>query len=239
MKRIQPHIRCGEGDIGEFVLLCGDPGRVDRIAERLSDVREVGRYRGFRVITGWRGGRRISAASTGIGSPSAALVCEELANIGARVFIRVGTTGALQPHVEIGDLIIPFAAVRAEGTTRNYIPLEFPAVASPEVFQALVEAAQELKVRFHAGVVVTSDTFYLPPKDEYRNCALSVEMECAAVFILGSLRGIKAGAILAVDSSLPRNIPKEELAPEVQEAIGREIEIALKALDILSRGAGI
>lgn len=240
MKRIQPHIHCGLGDVGKYVLLSGDPGRIERIAARLEDAERVAAYRGFIVWTGRWQGVVVSAASTGIGSPSAAIVVEELANVGAEVLIRVGTCGALRPEIELGDLVIAKAAVRFEGTTRSYLPVEYPAVADPQVFAALGRAARESRVRFWEGTVVTCDAFYRSV--EPLGAALAVEMESAAIFIVAETRGLKAASILAVDSNLPRGISKGEfepgerkgeLFPAVQKAIEKEIEIALRAVGIL------
>jgi uridine phosphorylase len=246
-KRIQPHIMCGLGDVASYVLLSGDPKRVERIASFFDEAKKVADYRGFITYTGKVEGIEISACSTGIGCPSAAIVVEELSRIGARTFIRVGTTGALQPEIEVGDLVIPTAAVRADGASRAYVPLEYPAVADLDVLHSLVQAARKLGVRAHVGMVVSTDAFYADQVEAWgRANVLSAEMECSIIFTLASLKGLRAGAILAVDGNLARGIKKGEFEPgertgeldeRVQRAIDREIEAAIEAVKNLEKGA--
>jgi len=244
-KRLQPHIMCGVGDVARYVLLSGDPKRVERIAAFFDDSVKVGDYRGFVTHTGSIKGIGVSACSTGIGCPSAAIVVEELAKIGAETIIRVGTTGSLQPNVEVGDMVIASAAVRGDGTSRNYVPIEYPAVADFKVTEALLRAAQESKLKAHFGPVLTTDAFYGDMDDlkRWRRLdVLSVEMECSAIFALAKLRKLRAGAILAVDSKPLMGLGKGEFEPGqrtgeldegVQEAIKEEIRIAVKAIKIL------
>lgn len=234
---------CGLGDVARYVLLSGDPKRVERIATFFDEARKVADYRGFITYTGKIKGIEISACSTGIGCPSAAIVVEELARIGAQTFIRVGTTGALQPEIEVGDLIIPTAAVRADGASRAYVPPEYPAVADLDVLFSLVQAAKKLGVKAHVGKVVSTDAFYAGQVEAWgRANVLSVEMECSIIFILASLKGLRAGAILAVDGNLAKGIKKGEFEPgertgeldeRVQRAIDKEIEVAIEAVKIL------
>ena len=146
-KRIQPHIMCGVGDIAKYVLLPGDPKRVEKIASFFDEAHKVAEYRGYTTYSGNVDGIGISACSSGIRCPSTAIVVEELMKIGAETFIRVGTTGALQSDIEIGDIIIATAAVRKDGTTRSYLPIEYPAVADFEVVQALLGASRKMKKR--------------------------------------------------------------------------------------------
>ena len=245
-KRMQPHIMCGVGDVAEYVLLPGDPGRVEKIASFLDEAEKVAEYRGFVTYTGEADGVKISACSTGIGCPSAAIVVEELMRIGAGTFIRVGTTGALQPHLDSGDIIVATAAVRAEGTSRAYVPVEYPAVASFDVASALLDAAEELGREVHAGVVVTSDAYYGGNEEALRNFGaagvLSIEMETSLIFTLAALRGKRAGAILVVDGNIARGTGKGEFEPgersgeldeRVQRSIDDEIRIAIRAVQIL------
>ncbi|TEU12138.1 uridine phosphorylase, partial [Candidatus Bathyarchaeota archaeon] len=157
---MQPHIMCGVGDVARYVLLPGDPNRVERIASFFDEAHRVADYRGYVTYTGEAGGVGVSACSTGIGCPSAAIVLEELAKIGADTFIRVGTTGALQPHLENGDIVVATAAVRADGASRSYVPVEYPAVASFDVTLALLQAAEELGREVHPGIVMSSDAYY-------------------------------------------------------------------------------
>ncbi len=245
-RRMQPHIMCGVGDVARYVLLPGDPNRVERIASFFDDARKVADYRGFVTYTGEAGGVPMSACSTGIGCPSAAIVVEELMRIGADTFIRVGTTGALQPHRESGDIVVATAAVRAEGTSGTYVPIEYPAVSSFEVTSALLKAAGELGRKVHPGIVMSSDAFYGGNEEALRIYGaanvLSIEMESSLVFTLSSLRGMRAGAILVVDGNIFKGSGKGEFEPgersgeldeRVQGAIDDEIRIAIRAAQIL------
>jgi uridine phosphorylase len=244
-KRMQPHIMVGVGDVEKYVLIPGDPKRVEKTASFFDKSRKVGEYRGFVTYTGSVGGIGISACSTGIGCPSAAIVVEELAKIGAETFIRVGTTGGLQREVQVGDIVIATAAVRADGTTRNYVPIEYPSIADFNVTEALVQAAQKSKRRVHFGSVLTSDAFYGDLdnlKRWSRFNVLSVEMECSVIFTLAKLRKLRAGAILAVDGNPLMGVGKGEFEPgertgemdeRVQDAIKEEIHIAIEAIKVL------
>jgi len=155
------HVRVKPGDISGYVLLPGDPGRVPIIAELWDEGWEVSFHREFRVWSGKIDGKPISACSTGIGCPSTAIAIEELARAGAHTFIRVGSTGAIQPEIELGDLIISVAAMKLEGTSLQYAPSTYPAYADYEVVLALIEAAESLNLRYHLGVTASTDSFYL------------------------------------------------------------------------------
>jgi uridine phosphorylase len=139
------HLRAGSNDIGSYVFLCGDPTRVAAISKYFDEQREVSTARGYVIHSGKLSGVRVSVVGSGIGGPSTAIAVEELIALGARTFLRVGTCGSLQEHVKIGDTVISTAAVREEGTTRQYIPLEYPAVASWDVVQSLVQSCQFMK----------------------------------------------------------------------------------------------
>jgi len=246
-KRVQPHIMCGVGDVAKYVLISGDPKRVEMIAGLFDECSKVAEYRGFITYSGKVGGVGVSASSTGIGCSSAAIVVEELARVGAQVFIRVGTTGALQPEIKMGDIVVATAAVRADGASRCYVPLEFPAVADFEVTVALVEAARKLGEKVHFGPVLTSDAFYgdlenLKVWSAYH--VLSVEMESSVIFTLASLKKLKAGTILAVDGNPILGVGKGEFEPgertgeldkRVQNAIKKEAQIATEAVKMLER----
>lgn len=245
---MQPHIMVGIGDIEKYVLVPGDPRRVEKIASFFDESRKVGDYRGYLTYTGSVDEIGISACSTGIGCPSTAIAVEELAKIGAETLIRVGTTGGLQPEIDVGDIVIATAAVRAEGTTRNFVPIEFPAVADFNVVSALIQAAEKSKKKVHCGTVLTTDAFYSDNievlKSWSKSNILSIEMECSAIFTLASLKKLKAGAILAVDGNILKGIKKGEFEPgektgeldeRVQEAIKEEIRIAIQAIKILEK----
>jgi len=221
-ERIQYHIALKPGDISRYILLPGDPDRVPKISSLWDSYKAVGKHREYLTHTGYYKGVKISACSTGIGSPAAAIAVEELANIGADTLIRVGSTGSIQPEIELGDLIITTAAVRLEGTTRQYVRIEYPAVASYEVVAALVEAAETLGYRYHVGITATTDSFYcgqarpgykgywqswmnslIPDLQKAR--VLNFEMEAAAILTLASLYGLRAGAVCAVYADRVRN----------------------------------
>jgi uridine phosphorylase len=245
-KRIQPHIMCGVGDVADYVLLPGDPKRVERIASFFDEAKRVADYRGFITYTGKVDGVGITACSTGIGCPSTAIVVEELTRIGAKTLIRVGTTGALQPDIDVGDIVVATAAVRSDGTSREYMPIEYPAVADFDVISALLTASKDSSIRIHRGIIQSSDAFYVASEASNKlteGNVLSIEMESSTLFTLASIKRVKAGTILAVDGNLAKNIKKGEfegdaktgeLDTRVQRAIDEEIKIAIKAVKLLA-----
>ena len=209
----QFHIHCVEGDVGRYVILPGDPGRCEKIAALFDNAHFVAQNREYTIYTGTLLGEKVSVCSTGIGGPSASIAMEELHNIGADTFIRVGTSGGMQPEVCGGDLVIATGAVRAEGTTREYAPIEYPAVAHYEVVKALERAAQEMQAKYHVGVVQCKDNFYGQHSPETMPChtwltdrweawkacgALASEMESAALFITAAVRRVRMGTVLLV-----------------------------------------
>ncbi len=212
----QFHLKIKKGDIGRYVILPGDPGRVPLIAEFLDNAKHVAQNREYNIYTGFLDGEAVSVCSTGIGGPSAAIAVEELIKCGADTFIRVGTSGGINLRVSGGDLLIALAAVRGEGTSREYIPSDYPAVADFEVVSALKAAAVPLSEdedgkRFHIGVVQSKDSFYgeIDPDSMpvsaflkerwagYVKCGcLTSEMEAAAIFSVAIARNVRAGAVL-------------------------------------------
>jgi len=212
---LQYHIRCKEGDIGSYVFMPGDPDRVPKIARFWDSGREISKHREYCVWSGLVGDQKVSACSTGIGGPATAIAFEELAAIGGRTFIRVGSCGALQKEIKLGDLVIATAAVRLDGTSKQYVRCEYPAGASYEVTLALIEAAEKFGFRYHVGYTASSDSFYVGqgrpgfqnylPKDSesFVNSlssvnVLSFEMEASTIFTLAGLYGLRAGCICAV-----------------------------------------
>ena len=209
------HLGIRRGEIARYVLLPGDPDRVPLIAELWDEARELARHREFRIWTGRIGGRSISACSTGIGAASTSIAVEELARAGADTLIRVGSTGAIQPEIRLGDLVIAAAAMRLEAASGDYAPPGYPAYASYEVLLALIEAAESLGLRYHVGVVATTDSFYLGQgRRGYREYEwsrsrkliedlrsmriLSFEMETSALYTISSIYGLRAGSVCAV-----------------------------------------
>lgn len=251
MEQIQPHIKCKKGDIADFVFLVGDPDRIPLVTKYWENATCIANNRGLPVWTGVYKGKPVSIASTGMGCPSAAIVLEELINIGTKCVIRIGTCGALKKGIQPGDLIIPVAAIRAEGTTVEYIDKEFPAVANSDIVFALEKAAKENSFTYWKGVNRTHDAFYEPVENmlrwggllndsrtkEWAFPLVSSEMECSAVFLISYLRGVKAGAILSVNTTEPLDeIQKNpdlvyELieTPGAKEGVDKAIRAALEA----------
>lgn len=220
----QYHLQISDGDVGGYVLLPGDPARAPLIASRFEEAREVARNREFCTWTGSLGGTPVSVCSTGIGSPSTAIAFEELCNAGAHTLIRVGTCGGLQPSVHRGDLVVMNAAVREDGTSAQYVPVEFPAVADLDCVLALRDAALASGATCHVGTTVSVDSFYteiepegVPLGDDWRERwqawiragALAAEMECGALYIAAAVRRVRAAAIcLCVDESHAGEMPE-------------------------------
>lgn len=207
------HLKIKPGDVGEYVILPGDPGRCAQIAQLLDTPVEIASNREFTTYTGTLDGVKVSVTSTGIGGPSAAIALEELIHCGAHTFIRVGTSGGMQPEVLGGDLVIATGAVRMDGTGTEYAPIEYPATAHFDVVSALHQAASAAGVRFHTGVVQCKDSFYgqhepenMPVSAEleqkwnaWLGCgALASEMESATLFIVAAVRRVRIGSILLV-----------------------------------------
>ena len=211
---LQYHLMIKPGDVAKYVLLPGDPERVPIIARFWDKAWHVASHREYVTYSGYYKGVFISATSTGIGAPATAIALEELARVGAEVFIRVGTTGALRRDVSVGDVVISTGAVRLEGTSRHYVMPEYPAVASYDVVLALIDAAESLGVRYHVGLTASSDSFYvgqerpgfrdyLPPfqrglVDYLRSVnVLNFEMEASLIFTLANIYRLRAGAVCA------------------------------------------
>lgn len=250
----------GDGDVGEYVFLPGDPGRVPKISAGWQDVQEVARTREYVVHTGFRDGVRLTAASTGIGAPSTAIMVEELVKLGAKTLIRIGNSGAVSEAVQLGDYVISTGAVRDEGTSKSYVPAEYPAVAHYEVVAALVQAARASGAAFHTGITVSVDGFYSRNKvvgpdgrwlpmaaqgfEQARGCdpladwkrarVLNVEMESGCLFTLASLYGIRAGTICTVSDRCPWASPGQDALSLDRNMTGC-IEVAIQAALALAR----
>lgn len=241
---LQYHIRLKPGDIPGYVLLPGDPGRVLKIVKYWDEAVKKAEHRQYITYAGKYKGVPIAVTSTGIGGPAVAIAVEELARVGAHTFIRVGSTGAIQPEIKCGDLIISTGAVRFDGASKQYVRVEYPAVASYEVVLALIEACESLGFRYHVGITVTSDSFYTGEgrpgfkgywqsfmdklvDDLRRARALNFEMEAATLFTLANLFGLRAGAICAVYDNM--------ITEEVKIGAGEEdaIRAANEAVKIL------
>ena len=242
---IQRHIRARSGDVAPYVLIPGDPGRAERIAQAFATSELVMRNREYVLFTGTtKAGTPISVCSTGIGGPSASIAVEELSRIGATHFLRVGSAGGRQPGTPIGSVVVVTSAFRGDGTSLDYAPLGYPAAADIDVTLALRHAATEYLGRPPIeGVVYTRDAFYR--RDDGLNKVLTdagvvaAEQECSTVFVVGSLLGLKVGAVLGTDSNIfldpqPTREEKEGLYRRVER---ETIDIAIAAVDELHRDA--
>jgi len=238
----QPHLLVEPGDVADAALVPGDPGRVDRIADHCEDATVVAENREYKVVNATYQGRPLTICSTGIGCPSAAIAVEELSAVGVETFVRVGTTGALQSDIEIGDMVVATGAAKNEGTTRRYEDVEFPAVPDYEVLRALVDGAEANGEDVHVGPVASDDAFYAETEEYVRAWEaagiLAVEMEAAAIFTLARRKGLRAGAICTVDGNLVEGTQKgetedEELPEKARDNVERAIGIALDAVSSL------
>jgi uridine phosphorylase len=240
------HIMLGPGDIPSYVLLPGDPGRIDLIKSTWSSAQDLAFHREYRSAKGVYKDVELGAVSTGIGGPSTAIAIEELARIGVHTFLRIGTTGAIQPDIEPGTLIIASGAVRFDGASLEYAFPEYPAASSPDLTMALIEAAERLGYSYRVGIVASTATFHvgqsrpglngyewslsrtrLPDLQKMR--VLSFEMEAATIFTLANIYGLRAGCICAAIAN--RVTDKFVAGKGVREAI----IVANEALRIISK----
>ena len=244
MKKIlQPHILCKKGDIAKNVILPGDPGRVLRIAKLLDSGKEISFNREYRVVTGKYKGVPVTICSTGIGGPSTAIAMEELITLGAKNFIRVGSCGANQAKIKIGDLVISDSVVREDHTCLDYVPLQYPAIADPDTFQAMKRSSEKLKFKYYAGPTVTVDALYSPYIKETKDFwlkynTLAQDMEASTVLTLARVKGVRAGVVLlVVDREADKNIREKIADYSIQAKAGKgelvkfESRAALVALE--------
>lgn len=240
---LQYHLQIRPGDVGKYVILPGDPKRCAKIAKHFEDAKLVADSREFVTYTGYLDGEKVSVTSTGIGGPSATIAIEELTLSGADTFIRVGTCGGIDLDVKGGDIVVATGAVRMEGTSREYAPIEYPAVADFEVANALVESCRELGLPYHVGVVQCKDAFYgqhspetMPVSYELLNKweawkrlgCLASEMESAALFIVASTLHVRVGSIFLAVANQERE--KEGLENPVVHDTDMAIRTAVEAL---------
>ena len=240
------HIGVGTGDVGRYVILPGDPGRCEKIAKHFDNPVKIAQNREYTTYTGYLDGEKVSVVSTGIGGPSASIAVEELIHCGADTFVRVGTSGGMQKDVLGGDLVIATGAIRFEGTTKEYAPIEYPAVPDFDVTTALKEASEELGYRHHLGVVQCKDSFYgqhspetKPVSYELMNkwnawlrlgCKAS-EMESAALFIVASALKVRAGSVFLVMANQER--AKEGLENPIVHDTDAAIRTAVEAIRMM------
>ena len=251
----QPHLLVEAGDVHDVALVPGDPGRVDRIASRCNRAEVVAENREYRVVNAEYAGVELTICSTGIGGPSTAIAVEELTRVGVETFVRVGTTGALQRGIEIGDMVVATGAAKEEGTSKRYESVAYPAVPDYGVLSALVEAAEARSTvedaaaaeasggthsaDVHVGPIVSDDAFYNENEEFVADWEaaglLAIEMEAATLFTLARRRGCRAGAICTVDGNLVEGTQKgetdnEELPEKARNNVDRAIDIALDAV---------
>ena len=240
--KMEYHIRVKPGEVARHVLLPGDPARAELMSKRFDEAKEIAFNREFRTFTGKVGGAPISVTSTGIGCPSSAIAVEELSKCGADTFIRVGTAGAVSPKVKTGELVIANAAVREEGTSPQYVPLNYPAVANLEVTNALIEAARRLRVKHRVGLSVSKDSFYseeperTPLAEEsarrwevwQRARVLATEMECSTIYTLCGINGWRGGGVLAIIGPIGKIV-------DPHAGIDKAIDVAIGAVKILAK----
>ena len=240
---MQYHLQIRNGDVGKYVILPGDPKRCEKIAAYFNDPVLVADSREYVTYTGTLDGERVSVTSTGIGGPSAAIALQELVKAGADTFVRVGTCGGMDTAVKSGDLVIATGAVRAEGTSREYAPIEFPAVPDLTVTNALVKAAKSKGYPFHTGVVQCKDSFYGQHEPERKPVGydllhkweawkqlgcLASEMESAALFVVASSLGVRVGSCFLVIANQERE--KAGLENPVVHDTDMAIRVAVDAV---------
>ena len=242
----QFHIACAQGDIGRYCILPGDPGRVPAIAALFDDAKQIAYNREFNVWTGTLLGEKVTACSTGIGGPSASIAMEELHKCGADTFIRTGTCGGIALDVQSGDVVVATGAIRYEHTSREYAPIEFPAVADFQVTNALVEATKKLGLPLHTGIVQCKDSFYgqhdpaaspvyyeLQQKWESwkRLGVLASEMESAALFVVAAALGCRCGSCFHVVWNQEREAAG--LDQKMSEDTSSSVKVSVEALKLL------
>lgn len=245
----QYHVGIKTGDVGEYVILPGDPKRCQKIAQYFDNPQLVADRREFVTYTGYLDGVKVSVTSTGIGGPSASIAMEELVKCGAKTFIRVGTCGGMQVDVKGGDIVIATGAIRMEGTSKEYAPIEFPAVANLDVTNALVKATKNLDYSCHTGVVQCKDAFYgqhnpeiMPVSYELQNKweawkrlgCLASEMESAALFVVASFLKVRVGSVFLVVANQERE--KQGLENPVVHDTEKAIKTAIEAIKVLIKG---
>lgn len=234
---LQYHIGLRKGDVGKYVILPGDPKRCEKIARHFDDAKLIADSREYVTYTGYLDGVKVSVTSTGIGGPSASIALEELVRVGADTFLRVGTCGGMQTDIMGGDLVIATGAIRMEGTSKEYAPIEFPAVANLEITNALVQAAKDLNKKYHVGIVQCKDAFYGQHEPETKpvdyelvnkwnawvrlGCKAS-EMESAALFVVGDYLRVRVGSSFLVVA----NQEREKLG--LENPVVHDTEAAIK-----------
>jgi uridine phosphorylase len=235
----QYHIELDVGDIGEYVLLPGDPARSDRVAKYLDDAKLVANHREHRTFTGYYKGVKVSVTSTGMGCPSAAIAAEELINIGAKTLIRIGSSAAIDPGIKIGDLMITTGAMKNEGTSKFYVPENFPAVPNFAFTNHLIATAKEMAVGsdtgVFAGITSTDDAFYGESPEFIKKLQdlkiQNIEMEASALFTIGHMRDVATACICGTSGNLTTGeVIYTTENTKLIEAWDLEIRVVLEAI---------
>lgn len=212
----EAHIKCEKKDISEKIILVGNPDRAKIINDEfLENGKLVNKYRALLTYTGFYKNLRVTVATTGMGSPSAAIVLEELIKLGGKVFIRVGSAGGINPNIQTGDIVIATASIRDDGTSRKYLPIEFPAIPDFDLTSLLIKKAKENLKKFFYGIVLSSDGFYEGYKDEVMKIFVesnlqAIEMESGIVFIVSQRRKVKSSALFVIDGNITLGKMKEK-----------------------------
>lgn len=238
---IMPILQVNSEDLPAYAMVCGDPKRAQYISTQLERCRELAFSREYRTFTGEYQGVPIAVVSHGVGSPGAAVCFEELIRAGVTTLIRVGTAGSYSAEIPPGSLVISTAAVREDGLTRQLVPAGYPAVADSRIVDTMCQQALETDGIVRKGITLTLDAFFPGveelPHEKYKKAGvLAVEMENAALFVIASLRGIRAGAIVAIDGFADADLAKvyNPHTETIAKAIDREIRIALQSIVKLS-----
>ena len=242
-KNLQYHLNIRPGDVGRYVITPGDPKRCEKITRYLDNARLIADNREYITFTGELDGVKVSVTSTGIGGPSAAIAMEELVRCGADTFIRIGTCGGMDINVKGGDIVIATGAIRAEGTSKEYAPIEFPAVADLDVTNALIGAAQKLNMNYHCGIVQCKDSFYGQHEPETKAVSYELEqkwqawlrmgckaseMESAALFIVAAYLKVRCGSTFLVVGNQERN--KAGLENPIVHNTDAAVRVAIQAV---------
>nr|WP_237468676.1 nucleoside phosphorylase [Vibrio stylophorae] len=239
---MMPHLAVTPDDIPALAIVCGEPNRVNRLAVLLEQPKLIAENREYRIMRGTFAGQPVVICSTGIGAPSALIALEELRQCGVEKIIRVGSAGALQPNINLGELVVVEAAVRDDGGSKAYVDAAYPASADPSLQLALAKACQQIEQSYHCGIVRSHDSFYTDQEDQlcefwHQKGVLAADMETAALLTVGRLRGLKMGAILNnvvlyqadVQEGVSQYVDADTLLMNAEKQAGRAALIALTA----------
>ena len=243
---LQYHLQIRPGDVGRYVILPGDPKRCEKIAKHFEDAKLIADSREFVTYTGYLDGEKVSVTSTGIGGPSASIAMEELVLCGADTFIRVGTCGGIELDVKGGDIVVATGAVRMEGTSREYAPIEYPAVPDLQITNALVAGAEKINAPYHTGVVECKDAFYgqhspakmpvsyelLQKWEAWKRLGVKAsEMESAALFVVADALKCRCGSCFHVIWNQEREAAG--LDQKMSEDTSSAVRVAVDALKLI------